>query len=151
MFYIMRGRNVHGGLSEKIPVFQKIAKTCYFHLFFGFFTKTALRILLKLGQNVLCVITDHLHKTACQNLFPFSRFCILTAVKTRKNAFLDELLVLRGNNVLTKFLNGSIRKVLLKVIFEYILISRQFQVQSKSSLLLGGPRKFTCSSTFYMP
>ena len=26
----------------------------------------------------------------------------------------------------------------------FLLISRQFQVQSKSSLLLGGPRKFTC-------
>ena len=85
-------RNAHGGFSEKIPVFRKIAKTCYFRGFFGFFSETALRILLKLGQNVLCMITDHLQKTAYQNLFPFSRFRILTAVKTRKNAFLGELL-----------------------------------------------------------
>ena len=30
----------------------------------------------------------------------------------------------------------------------FLLISRQFQVQSKSSLLLGGPRKFTCYACF---
>ena len=43
-------RNIHGGFS-------------------GFFSETALRILLKLGQNVLCMITDHLQKTAYQNIF----------------------------------------------------------------------------------
>ena len=69
MFRTIIARNAHGGFSEKIPVFWIIAKMCYFRGFSSFFSETALSILLKLGQNVLCMITDHLQKTACQNLF----------------------------------------------------------------------------------
>ena len=39
--------------------------------FFDFFSKTALTIWLKLGQNVEGIISDHFQKTACRNLFWF--------------------------------------------------------------------------------
>ena len=39
--------------------------------FFDFFSKMALTIWLKLGQNVEGIISDHFQKTACRNLFWF--------------------------------------------------------------------------------
>ena len=39
--------------------------------FFDFFSKTALTIWLKLGQNVEGIMCDHFQKTACRNLFWF--------------------------------------------------------------------------------
>ena len=62
------------GFSEKIPVSRKIPETWYFRGFFGFFLETTLTILIKLGQNVVLMVPDHLQKTAHQNLFSFSRY-----------------------------------------------------------------------------
>ena len=42
--------------------------------FFDFFSKMALTISMKLGQNVDRNISEHFAKTACQNLFSFSRY-----------------------------------------------------------------------------
>ena len=42
--------------------------------FFDFFSKMALTILMKLGQNVELINSEHLAKTACPKKLPFSRY-----------------------------------------------------------------------------
>ena len=61
------------GFFEKIPVRRKMAKNRSKKGFFELFSKTALTISMKLAQNVNWNISEHLAKTACQNLFPFLR------------------------------------------------------------------------------
>ena len=62
------------GFSEKISVFRKIPENTEKMRFFDFFSKTALTILMKLGQNVELINSEHLAKTACPKKLPFSRY-----------------------------------------------------------------------------
>ena len=68
-----RKKSDEAGLSIKNLDHPKSPKIGSKWQFLNFFSKTALAILLKLAQNVELINSEHLAKTACQNLFPFLR------------------------------------------------------------------------------
>ena len=62
------------GFSKKILDHPKSPKMWSKWQFFDFFSKMALTILMKLGQNVELINSENLAKTACPKKLPFSRY-----------------------------------------------------------------------------